>query len=321
MEQTIISLETEGLFLSKKRGLLLASKSKEIIATVPLDDIAALIVSAHGTSYTNSLVVNLTERNIPLVLCGKNHQPEAWIHPIATHFKQAKYLRAQAALTKAKADRLWKQVIVAKISWQIFALEKQGVVSRALQRLARQVRNGDPQNIEAQAARLYWRLMMGLNFRRDTSGGGTNILLNYGYTVLRAAVCRALVAAGLNPCFGIHHHSHVNAFQLVDDLMEPFRPLIDLTVKELALVDGKETNPHTKAELGSFLHHALPDNGTGPVMNHIYRLAIEYRDFITGDAEMIEFATPKAPTPHPKGPRKTSVSTKRISSDVAIGNV
>lgn len=162
---------------------------------------------------------------------------------------------------------------------------------------------------------------MGPNFRRETSGSGTNVLLNYGYTVLRAAVRRALVAAGLNPCFGIHHHSHVNAFQLVDDLMEPFRPLIDLTVKELDLVDDKEINQHTKAELGGILHNALPDNGTGPVMNHVYRLALEYRDYITGDAEKIELATPKALTPHPKGPRKTSVSTKRISSDVAIGNV
>ena len=321
MEQTIISLETEGLFLSKKRGLLLASKRKEVISTVPLDDIAALIVSAHGTSYTNSLVVNLAERNIPLVLCGKNHQPAAWIHPIKSHFKQAKYLRAQASLTKAKANRLWKQVVVAKISWQIFALEKQGIVSKTLGRLARQVSNGDPQNIEAQAARLYWRLMMGPNSRRETSGGGANILLNYGYTVLRAAVCRALVAAGLNPCFGIHHRSQVNSFQLVDDLMEPFRPLVDLAVKELVLNDDDEINPQTKAELGSILHHSLPGNGTGPVINHIYRLALEYRDYIAGDAEKIEFAFPKALTLPLKAARKTSVSTKRISPDVAIGNV
>lgn len=321
MEQTIISLETEGLFLSKSRGMLQVSKRKEIITKIPLDDIAALIVSAHGTTYTNSLVVNLAKRNIPLVLCAKNFLPAAWVQPVDTHFTQAKYLHSQATMSQAKADRLWKQVVIAKISWQAFALEKHGIVSKALLRLTRQVRSGDPRNIEAQAARLYWQQMMGPSFRRDTSQDGTNQLLNYGYTVLRAGVCRALISAGLNPSFGIHHHSRVNSLQLVDDLMEPFRPLIDLTVKEVVEKGGIEMNPTTKAKLGETLHKVLPGHGDGPVMNHIYRMAIEYRDYIARDADKVEFALPKRSTKPLKAARRNSVSAQRISPDVAISHV
>ena len=115
----------------------------------------------------------------------------------------------------------------AKLQQQGAALEATGAPTAPLTMLARRVRSGDPDNLEAQGAQKYWRLLFGDDFRRDQQGAGLNGMLNYGYTVLRAATARAVVSAGLHPTLGIHHSNEGNAMRLVDDLMEPFRPMVD----------------------------------------------------------------------------------------------
>ena len=202
---------------------------------MPLDDVAAVVVHAHGVTWTTNLMVRLAERGAVLLLCGANHSPVALCLPIAGHHAQNGRMRAQWEAGRPLAKQLWRQVVIAKIRWQAAALDAAGASGEPLLFLARRVRSGDPDNLEAQAARRYWSTLMGAGFRRDRDAGGANALLNYGYAVMRATCARAAVAAGLHPSIGIHHANRGNPLALADDLIEPFRPLVDsLTLRLLA---------------------------------------------------------------------------------------
>ena len=148
-------------------------------------------------------------------------------------------MRSQIAATRPLSKQLWRQIVCAKIRMQGEVLALNGRQAGAFDALARKVRSGDPDNIEAQAARRYWKALFGPDFTRDQDGGGLNGLLNYGYTVLRAVVSRAICAAGLHPTIGIFHANRANAFALADDLMEPYRPVVDHMVLALS-ADGIE---------------------------------------------------------------------------------
>jgi CRISP-associated protein Cas1 len=206
------------LFLS--RGFLVVKETdgeRKELGQVPLDDIAAVIGNAHGLSYTNNLLVTLAQRCIPFVLCGANHNTVGMLLPIDGNYQQAKRFDAQIAATKPTHKRLWAEVVRAKLLQQAAALSACGRTAEPLKRLTRQVKSGDPQNLEAQGAQKYWRLLFGDDFRRDQQGSGVNGLLNYGYTILRSAMARAVVAAGLHPTLGIHHQNEGNPMRLVDD--------------------------------------------------------------------------------------------------------
>ena len=222
------------LFLS--RGFLVVQDTegeRKELGQVPLDDVAAVIANAHGLSYTNNLLVALAERCAPFVLCAANHNAVGMILPIEGNYQQAKRFDAQIAATQPLMKRLWAEIVKSKLQQQAAALEATGAPFIPLSALVRKVRAGDPDNFEAQGARRYWGLLFGGDFRRDQQAGGLNSMLNYGYTVLRAATARAVVAAGLHPTIGLHHSNEGNAMRLVDDLMEPFRPMIDLKVWQL----------------------------------------------------------------------------------------
>ena len=133
-------------------------------------------------------------------------------------------MRAQWQAKAPLLKRAWKQIIISKVRMQARVLAVFGQPNARLNQLARKVTSGDNTNIEAQAARYYWPLVLGKEFRRDRMGPGANSLLNYGYTVLRAVAARSVVAAGMHPTIGIHHSNRGNAFALADDIVEPFRP-------------------------------------------------------------------------------------------------
>lgn len=149
------------------------------------------------------------------------------------HHTQALRMRLQVEAALPLKKRLWQQIVTAKIKMQAAMLDAMSQPSGALATMAQAVRSGDPDNLEAQAARRYWPLLMGAEFRRDPDQPGVNGLLNYGYTILRAATARAVLGAGFHPSLGLHHHNRGNPMCLVDDLMEPFRPLVDLLVVRL----------------------------------------------------------------------------------------
>jgi CRISPR-associated protein Cas1 len=230
----VVEIASDGRHLAVSRGFMTISTGGSEVGRVPLDDIGVLLCHAHGLTYSNNLLIELSQRGAAVVLCGPNHMPLAWVWPLDGHHVQALRMRHQLEAEEPLRKRLWQVLVRAKIRQQGAVLERMGKPDGAFDMLARKVRSGDPENMEAQAARRYWPLLMGEQFRRDRQAGGTNAMLNYGYTVLRAGVARSVTSTGLHPSIGLHHANRGNPMCLVDDLMEPFRPLIDCLVVRLA---------------------------------------------------------------------------------------
>lgn len=209
--------------------------------TVPLGDIAVLIVSHPQVSLTQQVLSGLASAGGIFVTCDEKHMPASMLLPLATHSLQAERFAAQASAPVPLKKRAWQRIVRAKIEAQARVLEERTGSDSRLRAMAERVRSGDPQNVEAQAARVYWqKLFGGDGFRRDPDGTGLNACLNYGYAVLRAMTARGLCGAGLHPALGVHHHNRYDTFCLADDLMEPFRPLVDREVARLAEGPGKD---------------------------------------------------------------------------------
>jgi CRISP-associated protein Cas1 len=227
----IVDIATDGRHLSLYRGFLVVEEDRAEIGRIALDDVHAVIIHARGTTWSASLVAALAERGAPMVFCGANYAPVAVTLPIAGHHAQNARFRAQWEASKPLCKQLWRRIVAAKIMMQGALLEARGIAGAgAFPQIARRVKSGDSDNVEAQAARRYWPLLMGASFRRDRDRPGANALLNYGYAVMRSTVARAVVAAGLHPTIGINHANRGNALALADDLIEPFRPLVDALV-------------------------------------------------------------------------------------------
>jgi len=294
--ERIVDIATDGRHLSAYRGFMVVSQDREEVGRIPLDDVAAVIVHAHGVTWSTNLVVALAERGALMVLCGSNHAPVAVCMPLDGHHGQNARIRAQWEAGKPLAKQIWREVVIAKIRWQAAVLEAHGIPTQAFDMLARRVRSGDPDNIEAQAARRYWPLLMGGEFRRDRDADGVNGLLNYGYTVLRSLLARSVIAAGLHPSIGIHHANRGNAFALADDLIEPFRPLVDAMVAALVSRGSMEVTPEAKRAFAGLIAFDLSsDDGTTTVTVAAARLAHSLaRCFETGRSS--ELSTPRPPS-------------------------
>ena len=292
----IIEVASEGVHLSVERGFMKVTKDREHLGQIALDDIDALIVNAHGATFSSNLISRLAERGVPLVMCGANHAPVALLWPIDGHYEQGRRMEAQAEAPRPTRKRLWRELVKAKIRAQADVLDLTGTPGDGLRMLTRKIRSGDPENIEAQAARRYWPLMMGQDFKRDRSEGGINSLLNYGYTVLRAATARSIIAAGLHPSLAIYHKSRGTALRLADDLMEPFRPFTDLMVRRL--VDGRtnELDRDAKAALAATVTLDLQGpKGASPIQVCLDRLAISLTQVYLGERRDLELPGPPLP--------------------------
>lgn len=291
----IVDITTDNVHLSAHRGLLIVTLSHDELGRVALDDIAAVIVHAHEVTWTTNLVVKLAQRGAMMVLCAANHAPVAMMVPIEGHHAQNARFRAQWDAPLPFRKKAWKAVVQAKIRNQGSLLSALGKdEGQALLFMAERVKSGDSANAEAQAARRYWPALMGADFRRDRDADGANALLNYGYTVMRAAVARSVIGAGLHPTIGLHHANRLNAFALADDLVEPFRPLVDAAVHQM-VADGEcEVDAGAKARLAALLSADLDLQGvTTPVSLAIQRLAQSLAaSFENGRAELALFQTP-----------------------------
>jgi CRISPR-associated protein Cas1 len=254
-----------------------------------------VILHAHGCTWTGNLVAALAERGAPIVFCGSNHSPIAVTLPLEGHHAQNARMRAQWDAGRPLAKQLWRRMVIAKIAMQGSLLAARGAPGAgAFDLLARRVRSGDPDNLEAQAARRYWPALMGADFRRDRDASGANALLNYGYAIIRATIARAVIAAGLHPTIGIHHANRGNAFALADDLVEPFRPLVDALV--IGMIDqGLDTlEPPLKRRFAQLIAFDLEIGGeTSPVSVVAQRLAQSLaRSFETGAPDLVLFTPP-----------------------------
>lgn len=245
----IVEIASDGRYLSLDRGFLVVRHKGQEVGRTPIDDVAALLGNAHGLVYSNNLLVALAERGTPFVLCGANHRPVGILWSVENHHRQAARIDAQMRARLPLRKRLWREVVRAKIRMQAAVVGLFDGPEPPLRRLADKVRSGDPSNVEGQAARIYWSLLLGKAFRRDRGQPGINAMLNYGYAILRAIVAREVMAAGLHPGIPLHHANQGNSMRLVDDLMEPFRPLVDACVRRLAEAGHTDLAPSVRREL------------------------------------------------------------------------
>lgn len=289
----IVEVADDNRHLFVQRGFLIVKETegdRKELGRVPLDDICAVIGNAHGLSYTNNVLIKLAERGVPLVICGNNHHTVGVLWPLDGNFELSKRIDAQCQASLPLKKRLWAQIVKNKIAHQASVLDFLGRPDAPLKALIPKVKSGDSENVEAQAARRYWSLLFGKDFRRNRSEPGVNALLNYGYTVLRATVARAVVAAGLHPSIGLHHSNALNPMRLVDDLIEPFRPYVDCLVFHLVQEGCFEITPEVKRRLVLLMYEDLvTDAGVTPIVVCTQKLALSLAQVLVGSKETLDF--------------------------------
>ena len=238
----------------------------------PIEDLGFIVIESTAVTVTSHCLQALAANNTVVSLCDPTHTPNAILLPVQAHTLTQKHTAAQAAATDALKERLWKQTVRAKIENQARCLEAGGKPGAdRLRRHIPLVKNGDPGNCEALAAKEYFYCHSGGAFRREREGQMPNPALNYGYAILRAAVARALVGSGLSCVIGIHHCNQYNAFALADDVMEPYRPFVDdivLNQPDQFPADAPELTRDMKAQLLQVLTlDALIQPSTRPLFN------------------------------------------------------
>jgi CRISPR-associated protein Cas1 len=259
MIKRILEVSSGPARLSIAYRQLVIEREGQEKATVPCEDIGVLLVDNPAIVYSHAVFTALAEAGAAVVLCGPNHHPASLVLPLEGNTVQTERYRAQFEASVPLKKRLWQALIKAKIRLQAEVLRAATGGDAGLAALAGRLRSGDPENLEAQAAQRYWPRLLGHDFRRRRDGPPPNTLLNYGYVVFRAAVARALCAAGLLPSVGIHHRNRYDTFCLADDVVEPFRPYVDWRVRRL--VDDKakisELDRETKQALLSLLNETV----------------------------------------------------------------
>ncbi|RME70794.1 MAG: type II CRISPR-associated endonuclease Cas1 [Planctomycetota bacterium] len=240
MTERIVDISEKAARLRSKNGCLQLDLKDGGTQTIPFVEVAVVVVAHPQVTVTAPVLARLAEAGGVWVVCDERRMPVAWQLPIVGHHLQVERFRQQVGASRPTHKRLWKQIVQAKLRAQASALRLLRGTTCGIDRMVRSVRSGDTTNVEAQAARRYWgALFVDRSFRRDRAAADPNRHLNYGYAVLRALVARAVCAAGLHPSLGIHHHNRYSGFPLADDLMEPFRPLVDLRVARWFDVDDR----------------------------------------------------------------------------------
>lgn len=207
---------------------------------VPMREVAAIVVSNPAVTLSQSVLAELAQQGGVFVAMSAQFLPIAMMLPLECHTTQTARMGKQIEASEPTKKRMWQLIVREKIRAQWKLLEVLGKTERGLDELLKRVQSGDPENVEAQAASRYWKALFGDAFRRNREAFDQNRLLNYGYAVLRAATARAICGAGLHPSLGVHHRNQYNAFCLADDLMEPYRPLVDRAVMTIVTRDGAQ---------------------------------------------------------------------------------
>lgn len=235
MLRKTVEIATPGTRLSVAHRQLVIERADQPRATLPIEDIGVLVVDDRRASYTQAVFVELLAAGATVMISGHDHLPAGMMLPLDAHHVQTERHRAQVDASEPARKQIWRALVAAKLSQQGCVLAHFTGAGHGLDEMARRVRSGDPDNLEAQGAQRYWPALFGKDFRRDRAAEGINAALNYGYAVVRAAAARAVVASGLIPSLGVLHKNRGNPFCLADDLFEPYRPYVDWRVKLMTL--------------------------------------------------------------------------------------
>jgi len=293
MIKRVVEISRGGARLSvRNEQLMVESGEAEGCAQIPCEDVGLLLVDNRAVTYTHAVFTTLLRHGAGVVLCGEDHQPAGMLLPLAGNSVQTERMRIQLGAKAPVKKQLWRQVVQAKIRHQAAVLGREHGLYEPLRAMARGVRSGDAGNVEAQASKRYWGAYLGqLNFRRRIDGGPPNNLLNYGYTVVRAAAARALTGAGLLCSVGIHHCNKYNAFCLADDMVEPFRGYVERKAREIWEKDGvgEELDQGAKAAMLEVLYERAAIGGQGgPLMVGLHRTAASLVRCLAGEAKELE---------------------------------
>ncbi len=272
----------EPSYLRVRNSQLKVERDQLEVASIPFDDLGVLILAHPRITITQAVLAHCASSNIALITCDHSRTPTALSLPISGHVLHARILARQSTVGRPFKERLWRDIIRAKLLAQSCLLGRFDLPGTArVARLAQAVKAGDPGNLEAQAAKVYWRAMFGSRFRRNPELPGVNALLNYGYAVIRAATARAIVSAGLHPALGIHHCNQYNSFALADDLMEPYRPFVDGTVRLVVEGGAKEMCPLAKRTLvGILARNVRQGKRRASFFNAIQHVVNHFRDAV-----------------------------------------
>lgn len=218
-------------------------KKEPIKKTMPIEDVGIVVFDHHQITTTLALIQKLVDNNIAIVTCDARHMPSALTLALEGNTIQSERYRAQIEASQPMVKGLWQQTVQNKIENQAAVIKDvTGILPQNMLRWASSVKSGDPNNYEGRAAAFYWTNVFDTipEFRRERLGFEPNSLLNYGYAILRSIIARSLVAAGLLPSLGIHHHNRYNAYCLADDIMEPYRPYVDKVVIAIVAKNKEE---------------------------------------------------------------------------------
>ncbi len=237
------------LSLHNDQMIVRTKEAPDAYRSIPIEDIGVVILEHQQTSVTLPLLNALSANNVAVIFCDGNRMPNAMLQNLDSNRTQSETYRAQMEAGEPLKKGLWRQTVEAKIRNQSALLNKLGKDGDRLKPYYQNVKSGDTDNREGAAARIYWAELFGQDFIRSREGYPPNNLLNYGYTILRAAVARSLMGSGLFPAFGIFHRNRYNAFPLADDIMEPYRPYVDETVYRLCSEGNVRLTKDVKGEL------------------------------------------------------------------------
>ena len=248
MKRTI-EIATRGTRLTLENSRIQVIRDDETLASIPAEDLGMIILSSTGISLSSGVLKALGEAGAAVLACDDSHHPCGLFLPMDANTLHSERARLQAELSAPMRKNLWARIVRAKVRNQASLLRDDGARNK-LKSLVEQVRSGDEGNVESEAARIYWsklfadhRAVLPTPFLRNRDGAPPNNLLNYGYTVLRAATARSLCAAGLHPAVGLHHRNRYSGFCLADDVMEPYRPFVDRLVTFMTAESRFEKRP------------------------------------------------------------------------------
>ncbi|MBQ0154932.1 MAG: type II CRISPR-associated endonuclease Cas1 [Bacteroidales bacterium] len=264
---------------------------KAHIQTIPIEDIGVVILDNQQVTITQALMAALLENNVAVITCNAQHLPIGLNLCLDGNNLQSERFREQLNASEPLKKQLWQQTVSCKIAGQAFVLKSESVEAANMLAWSRQVRSGDADNLEGRAAAYYWKnIFHNAGFIRCQDGLPPNNLLNYGYALVRAMMARALVAAGLLPTLGIHHHSRYDAYCLADDIMEPYRPYVDLVVLDIykRVSDISEMTPMLKRELLALTTNDVQIDGhRSPMMIAIQTTANSVQRCYSGEIRKI----------------------------------
>ena len=272
----------------KNKQLVIQNKETREETSIPIEDIGFVVIENNQVYISIPVINALAENNAAVIFCNEKHLPFTMNLPLDCNTIQNQLFNAQIESSLPTKKKCWKQVIEQKIRNQAKVLEKYKIDSIKLKQLSTEVKSDDSTNREAIAAKLYWDLLIDVDWVRTRFGEYPNNLLNYGYAILRAATARALVGSGLLTTLGIHHHNKYDAYALADDIMEPYRPYVDDEV--ISFMKNNECTEDIPSDfkkkiLNVLARDVLIGNVTRPLMVALTITSSSLAKVFSGEAE------------------------------------